>query len=68
MEKVHYDVSGIINADRKTKIKKSLSKVKGVQQIEVDVARGTVDVNFNTPATSEVIEHSIQKQGCIILN
>jgi copper chaperone CopZ len=68
MDKVHYDVSGIINADRKTKIKKSLDKIKGVQKVEVDVARGTVEVNFNTPATSEVIENGIEKQGCIILN
>ncbi|SHI01988.1 heavy-metal-associated domain-containing protein [Clostridium grantii] len=68
MEKIHYEVSGIINSDRKTKIKNSLDKIGGVQKVEVDVARGTVDVNFNTPATSEVIEQSIEKQGCIILN
>lgn len=68
MEKIHYEVSGLINADRKTKVKKSLDKVKGVQEVEVNLAQGTVDVSFNSPATEERIEQSIEKQGCVIIN
>lgn len=68
MDKIHYEVSGLINADRKTKVKKSLDKVKGIQDIDVNLAEGTVDVSFNSPATEEIIEQSIEKQGCIIIN
>lgn len=68
MDRIHYEVSGLINADRKTKVKKTLDKVKGVQEVEVNVAQGTVDVSFNTPATEEQIEQSIEKQGCVIVN
>ena len=68
MDRIHYEVSGLINADRKIKVKKTLDKVKGVQEVEVNVAEGTVDVSFNSPATEEQIEQSIEKQGCVIVN
>ncbi|GAA0179663.1 hypothetical protein SH2C18_24960 [Clostridium sediminicola] len=68
MEKIHYEVSGLINADRKTKVKKTLDNVKGVKEVEVNLAKGTVDVSFNSPATEEKIEQSIEKQGCVIIN
>ncbi|WP_461205107.1 heavy-metal-associated domain-containing protein [Clostridium sp. DL1XJH146] len=68
MESILFEVSGLDNSQKKTKIKNSLDKVKGVQEVSVDMDRGTIEVGFNLPATGETIETKIEKQGCVILN
>lgn len=63
MKIVHYDVSGLANSESKTKLKNSLDKIEGVQEISVDINRGTVDVEFNEPATRQEIKICIENTG-----
>lgn len=63
MEKVHYKVDGLANSESKTKVRNSLDKIEGVQEIAVDLSRGTVEVEYNPPATAEQIRTTIEKTG-----
>jgi copper chaperone CopZ len=63
MKSVHFNVSGLVYPESKTKLKNALDKIEGVQEIAVDVARGTVEVEFNTPADSGKIEKCIINTG-----
>lgn len=63
MKKVHYDVSGLVNSQSRTKLRNSLDKIEGVQEVAVDIARGTVEVEFNEPATKEEIKVCIENTG-----
>lgn len=67
MDKVHYNVSGIVNAESKTIVKNSLEKVEGVQMINIDMARGSVEVGYNSPAEEKIIKNSIEKGGFKII-
>lgn len=66
MEKIHYSVSGMGSSESKTKIKNALEKIKGVQNVNVDLARGTVEVGFNSPASENDIRQSITHAGYTI--
>lgn len=63
MKSVHYNVSGLVNSESKTKLNNSLGKIDGVNKVCVDVARGSVEVKFNEPATAEAISDCICKTG-----
>lgn len=63
MNSIHYNVSGLVYPESKTKLKNALDKIEGVQEIAIDVARGTVEVEFNTPADSDKIEDCIINTG-----
>lgn len=63
MEKVHYKVDGLANSESKTKVRNSLDKIEGVQEIAVDLSRGTVEVEYNPPATPEQIRTTIERTG-----
>ncbi|ERK28324.1 MULTISPECIES: heavy-metal-associated domain-containing protein [Clostridium] len=63
MKKVHYDVSGLVNSESRTKLRNSLDKITGVQEVEVDINRGTVEVEFNEPATRQQIKICIENTG-----
>lgn len=67
MERVHYSVSGMGSSESKTKIKNALEKIKGVQNVNVDLARGTVEVAYNNPASENEIKESIVHTGYTIL-
>lgn len=66
MKSVHYNVSGLVNSESRTKLNNSLDKINGVQQVCVDIARGTVEVNYNSPATPEEIKDCIGHTGYIV--
>lgn len=66
MKSVHYNVSGLVNSESRTKLNNSLDKINGVQQVCVDIARGTVEVNYNSPATQEEIKDCICHTGYIV--
>lgn len=66
METVHFRVAGLVNAESRTKILNSLDKIQGVQEVAVDVSRGTVEVEFNDPATTQQIEQCIENTGYYI--
>lgn len=64
MNKVHYNVSGMINNVMKTQIKNELEGRDGIGKVNVDLARSTVEVDFNPPANSEEIIQCIEETGC----
>ncbi|MDO4535821.1 MAG: heavy metal-associated domain-containing protein [Clostridium perfringens] len=63
MERQHYIVDGIANENMKTQIKNALGKVQGVNEVCVDMARGSVEVVYSKPATKEAIKSCIQETG-----
>lgn len=63
MERKHYMVDGLANENMKTQIKNALEKIQGVDKVCVDLARGSVEVIYNEPATTEEIKNSIEKIG-----
>jgi copper chaperone CopZ len=63
MQTVHYSVSGIASRKNKAQILNALDKIKGVQEVAVDVARGSVEVEYNEPATPSSIRQCIEHTG-----
>lgn len=63
MQTVHYNVSGLVNSESRTKLRNSLDKITGVQEVAVDINRGTVEVEFNEPATTQQIKICIENTG-----
>jgi len=63
METVICSVSGIQNKECKTQIKNALDKLKGVQEVGVNLITGTVKVDYNEPATENEIKDCIEHTG-----
>lgn len=63
MKTVHYNVDGMVYPESKTKLYNSLDKIEGVRKIAVDIARSTVEVEFNEPATETTIKNCIMRTG-----
>lgn len=63
MDTVHYNVSGMAGSESKTKIKNALDEIEGVQEVAVDIARGTVEIKYNNTANLENIKQCIEKTG-----
>lgn len=63
MEREHYMVNGLANEDMKTQVKNALEKIDGVNQVCVDLARGSVEVIYNSPATPSEIKSCIENTG-----
>lgn len=63
MQNVHYNVSGLVNSQSKTQVLNALDKMEGVQEVAVDIARGTIEVGFNEPANPEKIRICIESTG-----
>ena len=60
MEREHYMVNGIANENMKTQIKNALEKIDGVNNVCVDMARGSVEVIYNELATEQEIRNCIE--------
>mgnify|MGYP000354707423 FL=1 len=56
-------VSGIQNKECKTQIKNALDKIKGVQEVGVNLTTGSVKVEYNEPATEKEIKSCIEHTG-----
>ncbi|MBC8061250.1 MAG: heavy-metal-associated domain-containing protein [Clostridiaceae bacterium] len=67
MKTEHYNVSGLVNSESRTKLHNSLDKIEGVQKVAVDINRGTVEIEYNEPASAEVIKSCIQKTGYAVV-
>lgn len=63
MKREHYIVNGIANEKMKTQIKNSLEKIDGVNNVCVDMSRGSVEVIYNNPATEQEIRSCIENTG-----
>lgn len=67
MEREHYIVDGLANENMKTEVKNALENIQGVNKVCVDLARGSVEVMYNIPATNEKIKRCIENTGHHIL-
>ncbi|WP_195952812.1 heavy-metal-associated domain-containing protein [Clostridium saudiense] len=63
MKREHYIVNGIANENMKTQIKNSLEKIDGVNNVCVDMSRGSVEVIYNNPTTEQEIRSCIENTG-----
>lgn len=63
MERNHYIVNGLANELMKTQMKNALEKIEGVNNVCVDLARGSIEVIYNPPATTSQIEQCIENTG-----
>jgi copper chaperone len=60
-------VSGIQNKEEKTQIKNALNKIKGVGEVGVNLTTGTVEIQYNDPATENELKSCIENTGFKIL-
>ena len=63
MNRVHYEVNNLVNSTSKTQLKNALDKVEGVQNVCVDMARGTVEVIYSDEANESKIKNCIEDSG-----
>lgn len=67
MKTVHYNVTGLINNPVKTQVKNVLEELEGVQRVNVDLGRSTVEVDYNDPTQENEIRSRIERvEGCRI--
>ncbi len=60
-------VSGMQNKEAKTQIKNALGKLDGVGEVGVNLTTGTVQIDYNEPATRPQIKECIEKTGFKII-
>ncbi|PKM74429.1 MAG: heavy metal transporter [Firmicutes bacterium HGW-Firmicutes-16] len=56
-------VSGIQNKEGKTQIKNALKKIKGVNEVGVNLMTGTIEIQYNEPATENELKSCIENTG-----
>jgi len=66
MNRAYYNVSGLQNVQDKTHIKNALDKLDGVQMVNVDLGRGSIEVGYQQPTEESEIERCIEHVGCKI--
>jgi len=66
MNNVHYNVSGLQNTNIKTQIKNVLTQLEGVQMVNVDLGRGSIEVGYNESTDEAQIKECIEHVGCKI--
>ncbi len=63
MNKMLCSVSGIQNKEEKTQIKNALDKIEGVSEVGVNLATGTIEIQYNEPASQNDIKSCIENAG-----
>lgn len=66
MNKVHYNVSGLINEQMKAQVKHILGDIEGVSMINVDLLNSTIEVGYNNRTDTNKIIEGIERVGCEI--
>jgi copper chaperone CopZ len=66
MNNVHYNVNGLLNNKVKTQVKNVLDDIDGVNKVNVDLGRGSIEVSYNSPTNEEEIRSGIEHVGCKI--
>lgn len=56
-------VSGLQNKEGKTQIKNALNKIKGVNQVGVNLVTCSIQVKYNEPATEMELKNCIENTG-----
>lgn len=68
MNRIHFDISGIQNSEIKTQLKNALDKVEGISMVNIDAARGSIEIGYNQSTDENSIRSCIENVGCNILN
>ncbi len=68
MNKIHYDISGIQNSEIKTQLKNALDKVDGISMVNIDAAKGSIEVGYNQSTDENSIKSCIENVGCTIMS
>ncbi len=63
MNRVHYNISGLQNPQMKTQVENALEKLSGVQMINVDLHRATIEIGYNEPTSESDIKQCIRHAG-----
>ncbi|HYE11722.1 MAG TPA: heavy metal-associated domain-containing protein [Patescibacteria group bacterium] len=63
MNKVHYNISGLQNPQMKAQVKNALEKLTGVQMVNVDLQKASIEVGYNEPTVETEIKHCIRHAG-----
>ena len=66
MNKVNYNVTGLQNSQIKTQVKNVLDELDGVKQVNVDLGRSSIEVEFNDNTNEDEIRKGIEHVGCKI--
>jgi len=66
MKRVHYNVTRLVNEQMKTEVKNVLDRVDGVQMVNVDLGRGSIEVGYNDSIDEDIIKECIEHVGCKI--
>ncbi|MDD4715607.1 MAG: heavy metal-associated domain-containing protein [Oscillospiraceae bacterium] len=56
-------ISNLQNKEDKTRIKNTLDKVRGVQEVGVNRSTGSITVKFNAPADEDQIKRCMEHAG-----
>lgn len=68
MSMVQCNVSGLESEDDKAHIKNALNKVEGVRKVAVNLMSGTLEINYNEPATENLIKKCVEESGYNVIN
>ena len=67
MNRLHLNVSRLINTQTKTQLKNVLNDIQGVQMVNIDLSRGSIEIGYDEKETDESkIKQSIEHVGCKI--
>lgn len=66
MNKSHYSVSRLRNEQMKTQIKNVLNELEGVNMVNIDLARSTIEVGYDESVDENEIKQLIEHVGCKI--
>nr|WP_312576111.1 heavy metal-associated domain-containing protein [Sedimentibacter sp.] len=66
MNKSHYNVSRLLNTQMKTQVKNALNELDGIQMVNVDLARSTIEVGYDESIDENEIKQCIENIGCKI--
>lgn len=63
MDRSHFIVTGLVNNNSKTQVKNALDKIQGVQEVDVDLGRSSIEVAFGEEVTEKEIRDCIENTG-----
>jgi copper chaperone CopZ len=63
MDKMFCSVEGMQNKETKTQIKNAIKKIEGVSQVGVNLTTGTIQIDYNPPASENAIKNCIEDSG-----
>ncbi|MBH1941541.1 heavy-metal-associated domain-containing protein [Mobilitalea sibirica] len=67
MNRVQYNVNGLLNNQIKTQVKNVLKDVEGVKNVNVNLERSSIEVDYNNTADEKEIRNGIEHVGCRIM-